>query len=326
LLYALYNLKLTGGSISDISYDGVTTNTYGAFTSIPSTWIINGSGVSAIDLYFTIGAISTAQAKAWKRIAGSADAWSMIDVFAYNTVTEPYFGSKDKVSIPAQALKNGAKGSYEYTLSGDDQTLPIELSSFTAVTTAEYFVELHWITQSETDVSGYYVFRSLEDNVSSAIQVSTFIPATNTSTEAEYSYVDEEVMPNTTYFYWLQNMDMNGDITYHGPVTVHVNDNNGGGTPEIPLLTSLQKVYPNPFFNSATISYGLAKNEAVTIEIYNVKGSKVRTLVSSTKASGNYRETWNSLDSNGNACPSGVYYIKMTAGKYTTTQKAVLVK
>jgi flagellar hook assembly protein FlgD len=74
------------------------------------------------------------------------------------------------------------------------------------------------------------------------------------------------------------------------------------------------------------VSYNLAKAANVTLDIYNVRGEKVRSLLSTSKSAGTWRAAWNGNDNNGNACTSGMYYVKMSAGKYTSTQKVVLMK
>lgn len=214
----------------------------------------------------------------------------------------------------------------EYALgSTADNTLPIELSSFTVTQTSEFFLLLHWITQSETDVAGYYIYRNNTPILASAILVSPLILATNTSSEVTYTYTDAEVSPGMWY-YWLQSVDMNGSIAFYGPITINLNDAGDAPIPEIPLFTSLDNVYPNPFSAITNISYGLAKDAQVNIVIYNIKGQLVRSLLSESKASGNYRLQWNGQDDLGHNLPSGVYYVKMTAGKESSSHKAILMK
>jgi len=206
-------------------------------------------------------------------------------------------------------------------------TVPIQLSSFTVTPTSEYFVQLHWVTQSETDVSGYYVFRNTINDIGTAIVVSPLVPATNTSSETEYSYIDEEVAINTTYYYWLQNVDLDGNFVFHGPVNVTVV--HGGQTvdpPVIPTETLLKRIYPNPFNNTTDICFEMDKAGKVTMEIYNIKGAKVRTLLSETNGVGAWRTRWDGSNDIGRTCSNGIYYIKMTSGTVTDIRKIVLVK
>ncbi|PKN79592.1 MAG: hypothetical protein CVU48_04890 [Candidatus Cloacimonetes bacterium HGW-Cloacimonetes-1] len=92
------------------------------------------------------------------------------------------------------------------------------------------------------------------------------------------------------------------------------------------VTTALNNNYPNPFNPETTISYSVKEASPVTIEIYNVKGQVVRTLVSETKASGNHTTVWNGKDNNGRNVTSGVYFYKMNAGKYSSTRKMILMK
>ena len=203
-------------------------------------------------------------------------------------------------------------------------TLPVELSSFNAVQTTLNYVQLNWTTQSETGVVGYYVYRSATDDLSMAAGVSALIDAANTSQVQSYSFVDTEVSPGTWY-YWLQNLDMDGSSNYHGPVSVILTEDTIS-TPDIPLITSLNNIYPNPFNPSTTISYGLAKAEKVNIQIFNIKGQLVRNLLSEPRQIGNYRIVWNGTDDRGQSLGSGMYFMKMTAGKYSKTSKVIMLK
>jgi len=215
-------------------------------------------------------------------------------------------------------LANGA------TFVASDLTLPIELSSFTATITSQYFVQLHWVTQSETDVMGYVIFRSDVNDLASAYRASPMINATNTTTQTSYNFTDSEVTPGNWY-YWLQNLDMDGSSNYFGPISVTVTDGDNE-TPDIPQITSLNNIYPNPFNPSTTISYGLAKAEKVNIQIYNVKGQLVHNLVSETKTPASYTANWDGRDGMGRMVATGVYVIRMQAANYQKIRKVTLMK
>ncbi|MEF3694311.1 MAG: LamG domain-containing protein, partial [Candidatus Cloacimonadota bacterium] len=143
---------------------------------------------------------------------------------------------------------------YDGTVSGTTTfvegivTLPIELSSFTAVPNAQYFVELHWITQSETNVAGFRVYRSETPYLENAVMFNTFVPAHNTSSTQVYTYVDEEIFASGTYYYWLENVDMTGSTQFHGPVIATVTYGEPSTPPAIPATANgIQKIFPNPF-------------------------------------------------------------------------------
>lgn len=97
--------------------------------------------------------------------------------------------------------------------------------------------------------------------------------------------------------------------------------------PTVPVVaTVLNDNFPNPFNPETTISYSVKDPSPVTIEIYNVKGQLVKTLVNDMKDAGNHSVVWRGTDNNNRPVSSGVYYYKMSAGKYSSTKKMILMK
>ena len=85
--------------------------------------------------------------------------------------------------------------------------------------------------------------------------------------------------------------------------------------------------YPNPFNPSTSISYEMNEAGNVILEVFNVKGQKVKTLVDGHHETGNYIIEWNGEDDFGRSISSGVYFYKMKAGnRYRSTQKMILLK
>ena len=78
---------------------------------------------------------------------------------------------------------------------------------------------------------------------------------------------------------------------------------------------------PNPFNAVTTISYSLAKAGNTTIEIYNLTGQKVDTLVNGYIKAGNHSVVWD-----GSKFSSGVYFYTVKSGDFSTTRKMTLVK
>jgi hypothetical protein len=90
--------------------------------------------------------------------------------------------------------------------------------------------------------------------------------------------------------------------------------------------TGLLSNYPNPFNPTTTIKFNIEQNEQVKMEIYNLKGQKVKTLVEDKLEAGKYTITWNGKDDNGKSVSSGIYFYKMNSGKFTSTKKMILMK
>ena len=202
---------------------------------------------------------------------------------------------------------------------------PVELSSFTASISATNFVNLTWVTQSETGVSGFYVLRNTTDDLATAVTLNELIPATNTSQLQTYMYQDNELYEDGTYWYWLQNLDIDGTVDFHGPISVAWT-NDGSDIPNIQLVTELRAVYPNPFNPRAYIPFSLKESATVNFEIYNSRGQLVRRIPIGDKAAGHHQTEWDGRDDQGRDCGTGVYHIHMTTGTESFFRKAVLLK
>ena len=95
----------------------------------------------------------------------------------------------------------------------------------------------------------------------------------------------------------------------------------------IPTDFSLAQNYPNPFNPSTTIRFGLAKEAPVTLEIYNLLGMRVRTLISGDRMSAAfYNIRWDGRDDAGVSSPSGIYIYRIVADKFVSSKKMALVK
>ena len=88
----------------------------------------------------------------------------------------------------------------------------------------------------------------------------------------------------------------------------------------------LDQNYPNPFNPSTSIRYGLPKNSYVKIEIIDMLGRKVRSLVAEVKQAGYHEANWDGLDDNSNKVASGVYLYTMETKGHMETKKLLLIK
>ena len=93
-----------------------------------------------------------------------------------------------------------------------------------------------------------------------------------------------------------------------------------------PALTNLEQNYPNPFNPETTISFSLQTAGDVTVDIYNIKGQKVKSLVNDHKDAGRHSVVWNGTDENNKNVSSGVYFYKLKSGKMSLSRKMILMK
>jgi hypothetical protein len=121
----------------------------------------------------------------------------------------------------------------------------------------------------------------------------------------------------------------NTDVTFSNiSLNDQTIDNIVVGVENDPEITSFKLVgnYPNPFNPSTKIVFEVPTQSNVRIEIYNVLGQKVRTLINGERTPGHYEMLWNATDDSGNKLSSGMYIAVMNAGDYNHSIKMNLVK
>jgi len=95
---------------------------------------------------------------------------------------------------------------------------------------------------------------------------------------------------------------------------------------ELPISNYELRNYPNPFNPITTIHYSIANEGNVELEVYNIKGQKVKTLINEMKEPGHYQAIWDGTDNNKKQVASGVYLYRLSIGKKTLNKKMLLLK
>ncbi len=296
--------------------------------AVQRKWTFTGAGSGNVDVYLhwdndqDDGAVFTNGTKIWNY---DGSQWITVATLAsQQPVADPDNASRTMISF-SSSLVAKANVSGQYAVSGYDATLPVELSSFTATISATNYVQLQWVTQSETNVSGYRLYRGSDLDLSTAVMLNAFIEATNTSQMQVYVYWDEEVWESGTYYYWLQNLDFDGSSAFHGPISITVNLNDSG-SPVIPVIQGISSIYPNPFNPNTAVRFGIVRSGNVKVAVYNTRGQMVRELFEGFRDQGTHTLQWDGTDANGSALPSGMYVIRMTSGTQVYQRKAILMK
>jgi hypothetical protein len=93
-----------------------------------------------------------------------------------------------------------------------------------------------------------------------------------------------------------------------------------------PTEFELHQNYPNPFNPGTQIEYTLQKRAQVNLEIYNLLGQKVKTLVDDYQSVGSYHVIWDGKNEAGKAVTSGIYFYRLQVNKATQTKRMVLLK
>ena len=208
---------------------------------------------------------------------------------------------------------------------GDTPPIKVSLTAFTA-TRAEHGVVVQWQAASEINHAGYNVYRSMAaESGFEKINSTLITTATTTSGDmASYEYMDTAAS-STTYYYKLEDVSLDGERTWHGPVQATVSSSVADQVTQ-PRTFALQQNYPNPFNPITTISYSVPEPSHVVLEIYNIQGTKVRTLVNRMQTAGAYTVTWDATDEWGGTLGGGSYLYKFTAGDFSQVRRMTLLK
>ena len=95
----------------------------------------------------------------------------------------------------------------------------------------------------------------------------------------------------------------------------------------IPTQFALHQNYPNPFNPSTQISFDVPEgSELVRLNIYNILGKKVSTLLNNVLSPGKHKIEWNAKDNEGNPVASGIYFYELSSSSFTARKKMLLIR
>jgi len=197
------------------------------------------------------------------------------------------------------------------------QALAVELSEFTCLG-ASGGITLNWQTACESGNYQWLIQRSTDQDEGFQT-IDTLKAGEGASAGRSYSYTDAKVLPNTAYYYLLGDMDAEGRVTWHGPVSavsgVQVYDK-----------IQLMPCHPNPASGEVNFSYMLPRTGSVLLKVYDICGRRVKTLEEGQKQSGAHHLSWKGDDNQGRMLPAGVYFYQLQFEGNNLTQRLVLLR
>ena len=188
-----------------------------------------------------------------------------------------------------------------------------------------------------------FAYDELAANDFYSVYVSTTTPEIQNFTELIYS----ERLNSLAWFWWDRSFDIsrfagktiyiafrhhdsiNQGILVITDVKVHANNveiTNINDDNVVPIVTNLKQNFPNPFNPITNIAFDKQSEGWVTIDVFNIRGQKVKTLTNQIYAKGNHNVIWNGTDEVGRNVSSGVYFYRLTTDEITATRKMLLLK
>ncbi len=153
------------------------------------------------------------------------------------------------------------------------------------------------------------------------------IYGSNTDAFGSASLIDYTVSPamdvsaSVYNYYWVTATDFSGNEGK--PAKAHSTTGVGDGA--MPHVLSVS-AYPNPFNPETTVRYTLPARSHVRIDVYDLRGERVATLLDRDQEAGAFTVSWRGRDDRGASVGSGVYFAKLSSGDGVRTYKLTLLK
>ncbi|MFH1852943.1 MAG: T9SS type A sorting domain-containing protein [Candidatus Neomarinimicrobiota bacterium] len=184
---------------------------------------------------------------------------------------------------------------------------------------------MSWTTESETDNLGFLLERRAQNaeqgewtavaDYKSAVALAG---QGSTTQRTDYQYSDSAVLPGVEYGYRLGDVDYGGNLTWHQTVQVTVH---AAEQPTQATEFGLHRAYPNPFNPAVTLGYDITSDNQTILQVFNVRGQLVATLVDEYQPANSYSLAWQP-----NTLSAGVYLVRLQSGGMVNVQKVVYVK
>ena len=194
----------------------------------------------------------------------------------------------------------------------DVGALPVELTSFTAKQSVSG-VELRWATATEVSNFGFDIERTslvTQSNQTNWEKIGFINGHGNSNSPNNYSFIDNKPLSGKSQ-YRLKQIDKNGAFKYTKIIEVV----------SVILKYNLAQNFPNPFNPSTLITYSIPTSSNVIINVYNILGELIKTLVNEYQEAGNYKVNF---DAGG--LSNGIYFYKLQSGNFAAIKKMLLLK
>ena len=180
----------------------------------------------------------------------------------------------------------------------------------------ETYVVLDWDPVSSDDFQYYLLERSTDSEFSTNL-IANYLPTNQ--------YEDHDIEYDTEYFYRV-SYNEGGEWSEHSEVISITLEWMDISRPKaLPIHFRLHQNYPNPFNPETYITYDLPEDGFVSVDIYDMRGVLIKTLVNDVQPRGYRTIKWNGTNDNGQKVSAGLYLYRIEAMNFTDTKKMMLL-
>ena len=174
---------------------------------------------------------------------------------------------------------------------------------------------------SDRELNGYKIYRDDES-----------IAEINNS--EQLSFIDQNP-PSGEHFYYVTAIYQYGESIPSNQVIVNVDNSAVEEENDNEFTTNFKNIYPNPFYlssdkskgnSSSQIAFSLKNKTDVEVEVYNIKGQLVKSILNKKLDSGRYQLKWDGRNNQSKEVGNGIYFIRMQADDYQKVKKMMILK
>lgn len=175
-------------------------------------------------------------------------------------------------------------------------------------------VLIEWVVENESNSTYYEVQRSL--NARNFETIGLLRGEGKNNGKIQYQMLDNKGanLANELY-YRIKTIESNGEESLSHTVSIE----RTGNTKSL----RINDLYPNPFSDQISINFSSPITAQIQIQIFDVRGQLVKTILNASIDKGEYQYNWNGNDQNGSPVPEGIYYLQLTDGKQRIARKLI---
>ncbi|MGE5398799.1 MAG: fibronectin type III domain-containing protein, partial [Ignavibacteriales bacterium] len=308
------DFTITGGTgtiVPIVSYPTGGTTVYSTSTSL--SWYISGSSIGIQSYKVEYGNRSDFSDAT---IVNSSSSTTTISNL---TPGATYYWRVSAYNGTSYSAPSNPVGRFT-VIGGSGSVVPFAGSPVEGVVLTSASPELSWLLPAKTDANLKYELQYSTDNeMTSPVTIS----------EIQQTSVTVSGLQAGTEYYWrVRSVDEKGNYSsYSAPgrftvtATTDVTVDNA-----IPTEYKIDQNYPNPFNPSTMITYWLPKNSFVKLQVFDMLGREIKTLIAGQMNAGKHTAQWNADDNSGQKVSSGMYLYRLSTNETVITRKMILLR